>query len=389
MYVTRPLSLYKNSPESLSEPPAEGLNSGYLVVQDEEFMTPFCFDLCKIPSDYIEDLPLPSNKILKVDHNLNYDSYIFAIPVINQPLSANRYYAIKAHSHEGEAYACSKKEDKVVGCSGRSTRDARSRTLDPQDIYQQIEFCITTGCNDNAFVLKSVAPDGHPPRFARSRQLLNIRTSRRDTKDFIQREATGLNSSLRARLPDFSFPLSREFSMSVCVGKWYCPFMFIHEGKLKDQVRKSVYYNMRLEQCWERIFTCERGYLQGNKVVMDVVVPTQVITIGGKAAVRDGRSANNKAVWFRGTRSTGEEISVGLSSLIFERMIWEQSSFGWVNGTEKQVRVVREEKYEGNGGWAKFGCYVLVERYVLQRMDGSLVMTYDFKHTHQIKTKWE
>lgn len=49
----------------------------------------------------------------------------------------------------------------------------------------------------------------------------------------------------------------------------------------------------------------------------------------------------------------------------------------------------RIEEFGGVGEWRKFGCYVLVERFVLKRMDGSLVLTYDFKHTHHVRTKWE
>jgi hypothetical protein len=51
--------------------------------------------------------------------------------------------------------------------------------------------------------------------------------------------------------------------------------------------------------------------------------------------------------------------------------------------------VKRVEEFGGDGGWKKFGCYVLVERFVLRRMDGSLVLTNDFKHTHQVRSKWE
>jgi hypothetical protein len=36
-----------------------------------------------------------------------------------------------------------------------------------------------------------------------------------------------------------------------------------------------------------------------------------------------------------------------------------------------------------------FGFYVLVERFEVKRMDGSLVLTYDFNHINQIREKWE
>lgn len=99
MYVTRALSLYKKSPDSLSVPPPEGPNSGYLVIQDDESMMPSCFGRSK--SLAINELPLPSNKIL--NFSLSGDDHeILAVPVINQPLSSNRYYAVKAHrKHKG------------------------------------------------------------------------------------------------------------------------------------------------------------------------------------------------------------------------------------------------------------------------------------------------
>ena len=74
---------------------------------------------------------------------------------------------------------------------------------------------------------------------------------------------------------------------------------------------------------------------------------------------------------------------------VVERMKWEQERAGWVDGAEKQVTVERREEFEGSSGWTKFGCYVLVERFVLKRMDKSIAIAFDFKHTHQIRCKWE
>ncbi|KAI4357910.1 hypothetical protein L6164_001826 [Bauhinia variegata] len=94
-------------------------------------------------------------------------------------------------------------------------------------------------------------------------------------------------------------------------------------------------------------------------------------------------------MWFRSYNNVGTEASVGLSTAIVERMKWEQERSGWIEGKEKEVRVERVEELKGNSGWKKFGCYVLVESFVLKRLDGSLVLTYSFRHTHQIRTKWE
>ena len=61
------------------------------------------------------------------------------------------------------------------------------------------------------------------------------------------------------------------------------------------------------------------------------------------------------------------------------------------NGEKRrEIRVERAEDYAGiGGGWTKFDCYVLVETFALRRIDGSLVLSYTFKHTHQIKSRWE
>ncbi|KAJ0652076.1 hypothetical protein HanOQP8_Chr15g0568041 [Helianthus annuus] len=109
MYVTRPLSHYKTSPEALYLPP-EGPNSGYLVIQDEESETYSCFGLCK--NRYLAELPFPQNKILTTryssgsgeNRHVSYNEVVF-IPVLNQPLSSNRYYALKPNgSHKGYVY---------------------------------------------------------------------------------------------------------------------------------------------------------------------------------------------------------------------------------------------------------------------------------------------
>ena len=99
MYATRPLSLYRKSPDLLSEKPPEGPSSGYLVVQDDESMMPTCFGMSKSLS--IKEFPLPSNRIICFDY-VGTEDEVFAVPVIDQPLSANRYYLIKAHrKHRG------------------------------------------------------------------------------------------------------------------------------------------------------------------------------------------------------------------------------------------------------------------------------------------------
>lgn len=111
MYVTRPLSLYRKSPDALTSPPPEGPNSGYLVIQDEDSEATCCFGLCN--ESRIKDLPFPQNKDLILRFSTIVASYpslarrnsyfeILFIPVLNQPLSLNRYYAIRPNGrHNG------------------------------------------------------------------------------------------------------------------------------------------------------------------------------------------------------------------------------------------------------------------------------------------------
>ncbi|CAK9157332.1 unnamed protein product [Ilex paraguariensis] len=393
MYVTRPLSHYISFPESLSLPP-EGPNSGYLVIQDEESETYTCFGLCK--DRFLADLPFPQNKDLTLryssgageNQSVSRDDVSF-IPVLNLPLSSNRYYAIKPHgNHKGEAYASSREEDTVTCCFGLSSRDVKSRPLDPHDTYQQFEIALyETCCNPNGnFFAKSVAPDGFPPYILRRK---GWQVYGKTPKDYELGEASGLNSALRARLPEFNFPMSYKSSEGVVVGKWYCPFVFIKDGPLRDQMKRSMFYEMTLEQRWEQIFASENNSSEGNSVFVDFAVQTEVVLVAGKEAVWNERDVVDGAIWFTSFGNVGEGVSVGLRVEIVERMKWEQGRAGWVGGEDRLASVKRVEEFGGIGGWRKFGCYVLVERFVLKRMDGSLVMTYDFKHTHHIKSKWE
>ncbi|KAL0001084.1 hypothetical protein SO802_014865 [Lithocarpus litseifolius] len=193
--------------------------------------------------------------------------------------------------------------------------------------------------------------------------------------------------ALRARLPELNFPLPYTSSQTTVVGKWYSPFMFIRDGTLNNQMSTSMYYEMKLEQKWEQIFACENNDNQGNVVVVDVVLPREVISISGREVV-DGNVAYGVMLFKSFNR--GREIRVGLNLEVIERMKWEQERVGWVWGNDRQVSLKRVEEFERMGQWSKFGCYILVERFVLiKRMDGSLVLTYDFNHIDKIRNKWE
>ncbi|KAL7610875.1 hypothetical protein Lser_V15G11926 [Lactuca serriola] len=398
MYMTRFLSQYKSNPEALYLPP-EGPNSGYLVIQDEESETYSFFGLYK--NKYLLSLPFPQNKALTTRYSsgtgkrkrVSHNEVLF-IPVLDQPLSSNLYYAIKPHgSHKGEAFACSKEEDMMSCCLCNCVIDVNPRPLDPYDVYQQFEIIPyeTFFKGDGSFYAKSIAEDGYPPNFLR-RKGWEIYT--KTPTNYELHEAKGIDDALRSRLPEFSFPHSTKTSNSVVVGKWYCPFMFIKEGKLTDQVKTSIFYEIALEQKWERVFEQKHDHNnKGNVVHVKVAFPSEVVFIGEgwREAVWDEGNMVNGVLQFisRGDNNGNEEI-VGLNREVFERMRWEEERFGWGGGREKTQKRIesinRKEKFEGIGGWKRFGCYVLVERFVLKRMDGSLVLAYDFYHARHIRT---
>ncbi|KAK6242532.1 hypothetical protein SCA6_007921 [Theobroma cacao] len=339
MYVTRPFSMYKKFASELFSPPPEGPNFGVLVIQDEEpeVIVSCWFGLCKLKDYNVRELPFPQNKELLLQYRVyyrgdddsanfrKYDYYpVLLIPVLNQPLSSNRYYAI----------------------------------LPPQD--------------------------GFPPNLLRIRGLQVFTSSSRIAQ---LSEAPGLDATLGACLPELNFPLSCKSSSPVVVGKWYSPFMFIKEGIVKDHIRTSMYYEITLVHKWKQIFECENHGNKGNAVAVDVSVHKELVSIAGREVHE--RNVADQVMWFRSSSDAGGEVTVGLSLAIVERMKWEEERFGWISGNEEKPSVTKGEEYAGIVRWKKFGCHVLVESFILKRMDGSLILTYDFNHTNQIRSRWD
>ncbi|KAL6566420.1 hypothetical protein OROGR_002035 [Orobanche gracilis] len=393
MYVTRPLSQLLKSPDLLTERQSDGPNSGYLVIQDEESETYSCFGCCK--NRTLKDLPFPQNKELLIRYttstgdatHVSQDA-VFLIPVLNQPLSSNRYYAIVPHGkRKGQAFTCSREENKTTYCFCRCVKDVKPRPLDPHNIYQQFQIAPNEAlCGESgSFFATSIASDGFPPYFFR-REGWTVHT--KTPHDFKLDIAQGLDSKLRARLPEFNFSLSQKSSEPFVIGKWYCPFVFVREGTLRDQVARSMYYELTLEQRWEQIFTCINS-ANDARVAIDVVLENQEVFVGGSKGEWNEKSIGDEVIWFTSYGSGGEKVSVGLRVEIVERMKWEQERGGWVGGDERRVRINKVEEFKEGGGWSVFGCYVLIERFNLKRMDGSLVLCCDFKHFHNMKTKWE
>ncbi|KAH6762003.1 hypothetical protein C2S52_019436 [Perilla frutescens var. hirtella] len=388
MYVTRPLSELLKSAELVAAPP-DGPNSGILVIQDEESVTYSCFGCCKNRS--LNHLPFPQDKELTVKYTRSSGDSVqvsldplFFIPVLGLPLSSNRYYAIIPHKkRKGEAFTCSREDDKVSCCFCRCVKDVKPRSLDPNNIYQQFEIVpydfLCSGCG-GYFFANSVASDGFPPYFLR-RKGWTIFT--KTPKHFKLGPALGLDSQLRARLPQLHSTAS-----TTVVGKWYAPFIFVKEGTLRDQVERSMYYEVTLDQRWDRIFSCRRNVRSDSHVVIDATIEKEQVFVAGTKASWNGRNAVDGVIWF-GAVGGG----VGLRGELVERMKWEEERGGWIGGggEEREVKIHRVEEFqkEGVGDWNEFGCYVLVETFNFRRMDGSLVMSYDFNHFHQLKTRWE
>ncbi|KAL1369931.1 uncharacterized protein [Arachis hypogaea] len=390
MYSTRPRSLLKKDVNALSEAPSsEGPNSGFLVLQDEAAQSYGFFGLLK--NRNISHFPFPQSKNLTVNTDSavgdsgstgDYHEVMF-VPVLNQPLSSNCYYVIwRKGKHQGEACTSSTEEDMGTTClCCNSVKDVKQRPLDPFNQYQQFQIITKR----SGFHAKSVAPDGIPPSFLRTKGW-TVEAS--TPKNYNLEEALGLNQLLRGQLPAFDFPLSNDSSGSVVIGNWYCPFMFVKEGmELKDQMKRSVFYTLTLEQRWEKVLSMKNSNMgsEGNGVLVDVVVETEFAMVGGKEADWGEGNCVDGVVWF----SVGREVSVGLNFVIVERMKWEQERGGWLGRNKRQDRIIRDEKFEGGIKWENFGCYMLVESFVLKRMDGSFVLTYGFRHTNQIMCKWE
>ena len=106
----------------------------------------------------------------------------------------------------------------------------------------------------------------------------------------------------------------------------------------------------------------------------------------GNEAVEEIRD-DDGSIWMKGImQENGKLKGVRLSWPIIAKMRTDQGR----EGSEATSRDVRVEKLFSNTGTGrKFVCYVVVERYVLKRMDGSVAMTYSFRNCNQIEGKWE
>uniref|UniRef100_K3YKZ3 Uncharacterized protein n=1 Tax=Setaria italica TaxID=4555 RepID=K3YKZ3_SETIT len=282
MYATKPLSLFKSQPEASLEPPPEGRNSGYLVVKgavDEE--TRFWGLL---PDRRVRELPFPQDRVLKVRYTVGagenrstHEEAVVFVPVPDQPLASNRYYAVIAKGkRKGLVRACSREEDMATCCFCRCISDVAPRPFDPADVYQQVEIVQR---RRGWFTARAVAADAFPSSTLRHKYW-EVYASK--SKKFDLGEALGLDAAaLRTRqlaVAD-TFPVA---ATAAAVGKWYAPFYLVKEAG---------------------------------------VTPREQM----------GRSASTRAA------ATGQ--MVGVCTSMWERMRWEQCRGGWVDEEEDAGKV--------------------------------------------------
>ncbi|XP_010476347.1 PREDICTED: uncharacterized protein LOC104755632 [Camelina sativa] len=385
MYVTRHLSEYQRNSTTQSLP--EGPNSGVLVIQDEESLPTCCFGTCY--DGELKGLPFPQNAKLTVtyrtgtgQHRRSYHDPVLFIPVLDQPYSSNRYYVIQRRGkHLGGASASAKEEDRVPCCFCFSyVPEVKPQEADPYDMYQQFQIH-QREASSRYYTATSVAPDGIPPQFLK-RKYWSVGYS--NYQDFgLTDDAKGINTKLRSELPN-------DVNSIVVVGKWYVPFIFVKESNAKDQVKSSTYYSMTLKQRWEEAYSCENVNNNDKKgeVVLDVNVETEVVKLEGQEThLRE--TIGGGFVWFSVLGDEREDKKIGLGAVVVERMKWEEERFGRLNKGERS-NIKRSERYEGGSShWKSYRCYVLKESFELKRMDGSLVLTYEFKHVDKLKSKWD
>ncbi|KAG2583814.1 uncharacterized protein LOC120712325 [Panicum virgatum] len=370
MYATKPLSLFKSQPEAASGPPPEGRNSGYLVVKgaaDEETRFWGLF-----PDRRVRELPFPQNCVLKVQYTVGagessstYEEAVVFVPVPDLPLSSNRYYAVIAKGkRKGLVRACSREEDMATCCFCRCISDVEPRPFNPADIYQQIEIVQR---RRGWFTARAVAPDAFPSSILRHKHW-EVYASK--SKRFDLGEALGLDAALRLR--QISVPsivldaLPAPTTGTAAVGKWYSPFFLIKEAGVapREQMERSAFYEVTLEQRWDPVRRDGGVSKLASKKAL----------IGGIAEAQQETPSSRHGdayLWFMAA-ATGQRI--GVCTTMWERMRWEQYRGGWVDEEEDAAGKVA-------------GGSVLAERFVVKRLDGSVVLALDFVHFNKIRGK--
>lgn len=258
------------------------------------------------------------------------------------------------------------------------------KPLDLRDIYQQIEV---RAYQNGTFYALPVAGDGCPPKFLRKKGW-EIYTSHSFKLQI--KETQGLHICSLSQLPELDVPLLPKRSTPIIIGRWYSPFVFIKERiKVKEQMEKSLLYEWTLKQWWEKIYSTENDGSVGNVVVISACVKKLVTLVYGMEAENDqNREFDDGFIWFSAKESYRRKASVGLNLAVSEKLRWLQEKRGW--GDYDEVRVEGSKEISaGETCWRRFGCYILVESFVLRKSDGCLVINFNFKNTNMIQCKFE
>ncbi|CAN1296165.1 hypothetical protein LINPERPRIM_LOCUS23052 [Linum perenne] len=138
--------------------------------------------------------------------------------------------------------------------------------------------------------------------------------------------------------------------------------------------------------------------------------PTSCFGLCNSSQVKDLPFPQNKNLQVRYTSQAGDTTHTSVNYVVFIPALGQPLSsnryyvinrrgnhkgyerVGWrKNAAAGLVRLMKRVEFEGGAVkiWKRFGYFVLVERFVLRRIDGSFLMSYEFKHLHQFRTKWE
>lgn len=164
----------------------------------------------------------------------------------------------------------------------------------------------------------------------------------------------------------------------MAVGRWYTPFFYIKEDgvPLKAQMDRSTFYEIVLEQRWDEAMGGEAS----KRVLVGGSVEGKQEAVGAAASARTGGGSGDGYVWFSAATTTwpaGQRVGVHAS--LWEKMVWEEQRGGWVADEEVGGGGVRKTMSGGAGGRS-----VLVERFAVRRLDGSVVVAFDFSHVNKI-----
>ncbi|KAL6596171.1 hypothetical protein ACP70R_047535 [Stipagrostis hirtigluma subsp. patula] len=322
MYTTAPLSLLRSHTEAAARPPPEGRSSGYLALKsaddDAEGYEAFCGGY----ATRVWELPFPQNRVLKVQDGDGGEAVLF-VPVPDQPLASNRYYAVIATgTHKGLVRACSREEDVVTDCFCRCICDVEPRPFDPADVYQQMEIVQR---RRGSFTARAVADDGIPS--ALYRMCWSVYASNK-SKKFDLVEAPGLDAVLRSRQLAGAAPLG-DFpaAATTTVGRWHCPFFLIKEGGVvpRQQMGRSAFYEVVLEQRWEPVPEQGHGVLK---------LASKKAFIGGSVEAKQEPQSPRRGdayVWFRAAAAAATGQRFGVCTSVWERMLLEVYNGGWVS----------------------------------------------------------